>query len=63
MAEDLDELYADDDEEIEAYCMTCKQKTPMENPEAIWTRRGAPGTRGTCSICGTTVFRMGKTYP
>jgi hypothetical protein len=65
MAEDMDELYADDEQEdeqeIEAYCMTCKQKTPMENPEAIWTRRGAPGTRGTCSVCGTVVFRMGRT--
>jgi hypothetical protein len=59
MAEDLD-LY-DDQEEIEAYCMTCRQKTPMESPEAIWTRRGAPGTRGMCAICGTTTFRMGKT--
>jgi hypothetical protein len=61
MAEDLDELYADDEQDIEAYCMTCKQKTTMENPEPIWTRRGAPGTRGTCSVCGTVVFRMGRT--
>lgn len=61
MTEDLDELYADDEQDTEAYCMTCKQKTPMENPEAIWTRRGAPGTRGTCSVCGTVVFRMGRT--
>jgi hypothetical protein len=45
----------------EAYCMICKQKTPMEYPEPIWTRRGAPGTRGICSVCGTVVFRMGKT--
>ena len=57
--EELDEL--EDLEEIEAYCMTCREKTPMDNPQAIWTRKGAPGTRGTCSICGTTVFRMGKT--
>jgi hypothetical protein len=66
MNDDFDELqddvrYDEDDEEIEAYCMTCRQKTPMDNPQAIWTRRGAPGTRGTCSICGTTVFLMGKT--
>jgi hypothetical protein len=61
MAEDLDELYADDEQDIEAYCMTCKQKTTMEKPAAIWTRRGAPGTRGTCSVCGTVVFRMGRT--
>jgi hypothetical protein len=46
---------------IEAYCMSCRAKTPMENPAPIWTRRGAPGTRGVCSVCGTTVFLMGKT--
>ena len=59
MSDDLDELF--EDEEIEAYCMTCRQKVPIDNPQAIWTRRGAPGTRGTCQVCGTTVFRMGKT--
>lgn len=48
-------------EEIEAYCVSCKQKVVMENPVPVWTRRGAPGTRGTCEICGTTVFRMGRT--
>jgi hypothetical protein len=66
MNDDFDELYDDtfDDEDeniIEAYCMSCRQTTPMDNPEPIWTRLGAPGTRGTCSVCGTVVFRMGKT--
>ena len=51
----------DDEEEFEAYCMSCRAKTPMENPQPIWTRRGTPGLRGTCAHCGTTVFRMGKT--
>lgn len=59
--DDLDTEINDEDEEIEAFCMTCREKTPMDNPQAIWTRRGAPGVRGTCSVCGTTVFRMGKT--
>ncbi len=54
------DLDYDDDDIIEAYCMTCREKTPIDNPQAIWTRRGAPGVRGTCSVCGTTVFRMGK---
>lgn len=56
-----DDLYDDEDDIIEAYCMTCREKTEMENPQAIWTRRGTPGTRGVCSICGTTVFLMGRT--
>ncbi len=48
-------------EEMEAYCVRCKQTVEMHNPTPVWTRRGAPGTRGECAICGTTVFRMGRT--
>ncbi len=50
-----------EEEEIEAYCVSCRDKVPMENPQAVWTRRGRPGTRGECPMCGLTVFRMGKT--
>lgn len=57
-----DEVFDDADEiTIEAYCMSCRQTTLMDDPEPIWTRLGTPGTRGTCSVCGTVVFRMGKT--
>lgn len=48
-------------EQIEAYCVKCKTKRPMLNPEAVFTSNGAPGTRGTCSVCGTALFRMGAT--
>jgi hypothetical protein len=61
MTDDFEELYDDDEEEMTAYCMTCKRTTEIEHAEAIWTQRGAPGTRGICSECGTTVFRMGRT--
>jgi hypothetical protein len=53
--------YADEVEEIEAYCVRCKETVVMENPVAVWTKRGTPGTRGHCDICGTTIFRMGRT--
>ena len=55
------ELHDEYDEELEAYCMSCKQSNPIEEAEAVWTRKGTPATRGVCSICGTTVFRMGGT--
>ena len=45
---------------VEAYCVHCKESVEMENPVAVWTRRGMPATRGECPICGGTVFRMGK---
>ncbi len=47
--------------EIEAYCVTCKDKRIMENPEAVWTSQGRPGTQGRCPVCGGNMFRMGRT--
>lgn len=46
---------------IQAYCVKCKTRRDMLNPEATFTATGTPGTRGTCAVCGTTLFRMGKT--
>lgn len=46
---------------IEGYCMSCRESVEMEDPQAVWTRKGQAATRGACSICGGTVFRMGKT--
>jgi len=46
---------------VEAYCFKCKIKREITDPQAIFTNRGSPATRGTCSVCGTAVFRMGKT--
>jgi hypothetical protein len=50
-----------DEEPIEAYCVSCRLTVEIEHPTPVWTRRGAPGTRGECPNCGTTVFRMGRT--
>lgn len=56
------EFYTDDDHEpVEAYCVRCRQSIEMENPQAVWTRRGVPATRGECPDCGGAVFRMGRT--
>jgi DNA topoisomerase-1 len=33
----------------------------MDNPQAVFTENGAPATRGVCTVCGTTQFRMGLT--
>lgn len=56
--------YYDEDEHdpIEAYCVRCKDTVEVENPQAVWTRKGMPATRGDCPLCGGTVFRMGKTH-
>jgi DNA topoisomerase-1 len=33
----------------------------MQNPQPEFTANGTPGTRGVCPVCGTTLFRMGRT--
>jgi DNA topoisomerase-1 len=33
----------------------------MQDPQAVFTSSGTPATRGKCPVCGTTLFRMGRT--
>ncbi len=46
---------------MEAYCVKCKQKRPIEHPEPTFTSAGTPATKGVCPVCGTGLYRMGKT--
>lgn len=46
---------------VQAYCMKCKTKRDMQDSQAVYTRTGAPASRGVCLECGTALFRMGKT--
>ena len=46
---------------MEAYCMKCKTKREIVNPIASFNAAGAPVTRGTCGVCGTTLYRIGRT--
>ena len=41
--------------------MKCKTKREMDDPKPEFTANATPGTRGTCPVCGTTLFRMGRT--
>src|SRR5512136_156068 len=41
--------------------MKCKTKREIVNPQASFNAAGAPITRGTCGVCGTTLYRIGKT--
>ncbi len=44
---------------MEAYCVKCKTKREMLDPQPVFTDNGTPATRGKCPECGTTMFRMG----
>ncbi|MEE9174481.1 MAG: DUF5679 domain-containing protein, partial [Thermoplasmata archaeon] len=31
----------------------------IQNPQRITMKNGKPATKGTCPVCGTSVFRIG----
>ena len=45
---------------VEAYCVKCKEKREMKDPEEVKMKNGKPATKGTCPKCGTKMFRIGK---
>src|SRR5579859_575300 len=46
---------------MEAYCVKCKTKREMVDPQPVFTATGGPATKGRCAVCGTNLFRMGET--
>jgi len=46
---------------MEAYCMKCKDKREIKDPLAGFNAKSSAVTTGTCPVCGTKMFRMGKT--
>ncbi len=46
---------------MEAYCVKCKTKREIVEPQAVFTDHAMPATRGICPACGTKLYRMGRT--
>jgi DNA topoisomerase I len=46
---------------LEAYCVKCKTKREIMDPQAVFTDNAVPATRGVCPECGTSLYRMGRT--
>ena len=45
---------------MDAYCMKCRAKRAIRNPSHVTMKNGRPATKGTCPVCSTSVFRIGK---
>lgn len=43
---------------VEAYCVKCREKREIKDPEEITMKNGRPAMQGTCPVCGTKLFRM-----
>jgi len=44
---------------MEAYCVKCKTKRELQNPQPLFNARGAAYTKGICPVCGTGMIRLG----
>ena len=45
---------------MEGYCLKDKRKVEMVDPHPITMKNGKPATVGTCPLCGTKIYRIGK---
>ena len=44
----------------EGYCVKCKTKREIKDAQDITMKNGRPATQGTCPVCSTKIFRIGK---
>ena len=43
---------------MDAYCVKCKAKTEIKDAKDVTMKNGRPAVTGTCSKCGTKVFKI-----
>jgi DNA topoisomerase-1 len=44
-----------------AHCLKCKTRREIAAPQPVYDSSGKPGTRGTCPVCGSGLFKTGLT--
>lgn len=44
------------EEEVLGYCVRCRAKRPMQHPHEEFSESGRRAARGTCPVCGATMF-------
>jgi len=51
---------AEQQQEVTAYCVKCREKRVMKDRESVTLKNGRPASKGICPTCGTKMFRIGK---
>lgn len=47
-------------EEYEGFCVKCRKKVKIQNPQIVTLKNNRKAVVGTCPICGTKVYRFIK---
>lgn len=45
---------------MQAYCLKCRAKREMRDAKQTTLKNGRPATQGSCSVCGTKMYKIGK---
>ena len=45
---------------MQGYCVKCRASRDIKDGKSITMKNGRPATQGTCPVCGTKMFRIGK---
>jgi len=40
------------------YCVKCKTKREMKDPQRVTMKNGKPALKGQCAVCGTTINKV-----
>lgn len=46
------------DETIIGYCVKCKEKREMKDVQKVEIKPGRPAAKGTCTVCGTGMYKI-----
>ena len=41
------------------YCVKCRQKRDVEDPEEVTMKNGKPALRAKCPVCNTGMYKIG----
>lgn len=45
---------------MEAYCVKCRAKREIQSARPVTLKNGRPATQGSCPVCKTALYRIGK---
>ena len=45
---------------MQAYCLKCHTERQMQSARSVTMKNGRSATRGECPVCGTEMYRIGK---
>ena len=45
---------------VTGFCLKCRESRDIQEPEQVILKNNRSAVRGTCAVCGTGMFRIGR---